>query len=167
MVPYLKGIHQTLDEWREGRDNDGWRISMAELKTAKDLIDEMQYMYSKNAPTRVYPATRLEDDVECLLKLFDSELPKVRHVRSKFVSMVLYGFLDASRSGFGSTIATDKGLKIRHGIWGSDSNKLLSFSSLATTQITTNFGFGEETVRNVEERKRERKHYSAPILATK
>ena len=41
MVPYLKGIHQTLDGWREGRDNDGWRISMAELKAAKDLNDEM------------------------------------------------------------------------------------------------------------------------------
>ena len=123
MVPYLKGIHQTLDGWGEGRDNDGWRISMAELKAAKDINDEMQFMYSKNAPTHVYPATRLEDEVECLLKLFDSDLPKVRHVRSKSVSLVLYGFSDASGSGFGSTIATDKGLKIRHGIWGSDSNK--------------------------------------------
>lgn len=26
MVPYLKGIHQALDEWRKGRDNNGWQL---------------------------------------------------------------------------------------------------------------------------------------------
>ena len=28
MTPYLKGIHQTLDGWREGRDEDGWRVTI-------------------------------------------------------------------------------------------------------------------------------------------
>ena len=27
MVPYLKGIHLTLDSWRSGRKPYGWRIS--------------------------------------------------------------------------------------------------------------------------------------------
>ena len=26
MVPYLKGIHATIDSWRPGRDCDGWKI---------------------------------------------------------------------------------------------------------------------------------------------
>ena len=26
MVPYLKGIHQTLEMWRPNRDGDGWKI---------------------------------------------------------------------------------------------------------------------------------------------
>ena len=31
MVPYLKGIHQTLDSWRTNRDSDGWKLSAKEL----------------------------------------------------------------------------------------------------------------------------------------
>jgi hypothetical protein len=27
MVPYLKGLHLTLDRWRPDRDEDGWRLS--------------------------------------------------------------------------------------------------------------------------------------------
>jgi hypothetical protein len=27
MVPYLKGIHLSLDSWRANRDEDGWRIT--------------------------------------------------------------------------------------------------------------------------------------------
>lgn len=126
IVPYLKGIHQTLDGWREGRDNDGWRLTHAEIKAAKAKNDEIQYLYPKDAPSHVFPSTRLEDDVNCLISLFDSDLPKVRHVRSKYISLVLYGFSDASGSGFGSTITTNKGLKIRHGIWGNDSNSMSS-----------------------------------------
>jgi hypothetical protein len=26
MTPYLKGIHLTLDSWRQGRDGDGWKV---------------------------------------------------------------------------------------------------------------------------------------------
>ena len=26
MVPYLKGIHLTLDSWRKGRDEEGWKV---------------------------------------------------------------------------------------------------------------------------------------------
>jgi hypothetical protein len=29
MVPYLKGIHLTLDGWRDGRDADGWKLNTA------------------------------------------------------------------------------------------------------------------------------------------
>ena len=25
LVPYFKGIHLTLDSWREGRDEEGWK----------------------------------------------------------------------------------------------------------------------------------------------
>lgn len=30
MVPYLKGIHHTLESWRTGRDKDGWRFNTEE-----------------------------------------------------------------------------------------------------------------------------------------
>ena len=80
----------------------------------------MDYVYPKDIPKYVYPCTRLDDDIDCLLKLFDSEYPMVRHVRSSNVYLALYGFADASGSGFGSTIQTDQGLRVRHGVWGRD-----------------------------------------------
>lgn len=28
MVPYMKGIHLTVDSWRDGRDDDGWKLNL-------------------------------------------------------------------------------------------------------------------------------------------
>ena len=71
MCPYLKGIHQTLDSWRPGRDKDGWKLERREM---------MMYLASKDggvgfigeseAPEDVYPVIRLASDLqalECLL----------------------------------------------------------------------------------------------------
>jgi hypothetical protein len=30
MVPYLKGLHLTLDSWRSGRDEGGWKLGKVE-----------------------------------------------------------------------------------------------------------------------------------------
>ena len=121
MVPYLKGIHLTLDSWRSGRDVDGWRLTLAELRAAKEAYNQFGYNESSEfAPEVVHPVPRLADDVECLLNLFDTPHPTVRHVRTDVITVVLYGFGDASGAGFGSTIQTKTGLRIRHGIWGSD-----------------------------------------------
>jgi hypothetical protein len=38
------------------------------------------------------------------------QLPPKRHVRSKVVTTVVYGFADASGKGFGSTITIDGSL---------------------------------------------------------
>ena len=32
MTPYLKGIHQTIDIWRPGRDEEGWKLTPKELE---------------------------------------------------------------------------------------------------------------------------------------
>ena len=96
-------------------------MTHAELKAAKDHENEMDYTYPKEIPKYVYPCTRLEDDISWLMELFNTYHPKVRHVRSSNVYLALYGFADASGSGFGSTIQTKEGLRVRHGIWGRDS----------------------------------------------
>ena len=31
MKPYLKGLHQTLDSWREYRGEDGWKLSYRDI----------------------------------------------------------------------------------------------------------------------------------------
>ena len=30
MCPWLKGVHQTFDSWRVGRDNNSWKINKRE-----------------------------------------------------------------------------------------------------------------------------------------
>ena len=38
MTPYSKGIHQTINIWRPGRDKEGWKLTPKELerRAAKD-----------------------------------------------------------------------------------------------------------------------------------
>ena len=133
MVPYLKGIHQTLDSWWSNRDEDGWKLTLSEIRASKDSLDQMKYSYStKDAPTEVYPVTWLEDDINCLSKLFESPRPTIRHVRSNLVSIAMYGFGDASGSGFGSSIQSSLGLRVGLGIWGTDAiNKSSNFKEFA------------------------------------
>lgn len=63
LVPFLKGLHLTVDSWREGRDDEGWRMARCEIEAmlasrgdeAADLIQ-----LEPKAPDRVFPVPRLE-----------------------------------------------------------------------------------------------------------
>jgi hypothetical protein len=99
MVPYLKGIHQTLDGWRPNRDTDGWKLSSKEIvrkRKQKRCREEEQ----GEPPTQVEAATWLEDDLEALEQLLDAKHPPKRRVRSSKCIEVFYGFRDASATGY-------------------------------------------------------------------
>lgn len=114
LVPYLKGIHLTLDSWRPYRDKEGW----------KDLSQIQFHLDSPDIPTEhpevVHAVPRLAFDIQGLLTLMHSPTPPRRLIRSKQVLMVIYGFGDASGSGFGSTTTTPQGVRYRYGLWGDD-----------------------------------------------
>ncbi|CAJ1926900.1 unnamed protein product [Cylindrotheca closterium] len=95
MVPYLKGIHLTLDAWRPGRDDEGWK--------SIGYKGEAPTPSSQDAPEYVKGVPRLKDDLAALSALTASESPPIRRVRSKRVMTVFYGFGDASAVGFCST----------------------------------------------------------------
>ena len=38
MVPYLKGIHLTLDSWRSKRNSDGWKIGQVSSSSHDNLV---------------------------------------------------------------------------------------------------------------------------------
>ena len=126
MVPFLKGIHLTLDSWRPGRDSDGWRLTMSEMLARgadKEGVEEdFAVLHAKGAPEFVTPSTRLEDDIATLRRLTSAESPPKRFIRSRLIATACYGFGDASGSGFGSTIEVAEGLRYRHGLWGRDMN---------------------------------------------
>jgi hypothetical protein len=94
-VPYLKGIHLTLDSWRANRDEDGWNIPLkARLGLVTDPLSDGQ-----RAPKRVKAVPRLKAELEALQELFKSDRPPRRKVRSSCVVEVFYGFGDASGVG--------------------------------------------------------------------
>jgi hypothetical protein len=71
-------------------------------------------------PKLIAAAPRLSKDVDSMLRLFEQELPTQVLLRAARVYTIIYGFADASGSGFGSTIMLNGNIKYRIGTWGSD-----------------------------------------------
>jgi len=142
IVPYLKGIHLTIDSWRPNRDKDGWKqpigkrkkVYLDDIELDMDEIDEdhLGLLVDKdgelreglneyaNHPDKVSLAPRLFDDLHALERFFASDKPCWRFVRGKEVMVAEYGFGDASGSGFGSSYATQNGIQYRFGTWNAD-----------------------------------------------
>jgi hypothetical protein len=71
-------------------------------------------------PLFVTGALRLKFDVEALCALFSNDTPTEVLLRASRVYSILYGFADASGTGFGSTILGEDGIAYRIGTWESD-----------------------------------------------
>lgn len=101
MVPYLKGIHLTLDGWRKFRDEDGWKLSPQRVRELEKSMKIQVHHASTDdhPPKRVTPVKRLRSDLEALAVLTRPDKPPRRRVRSKKVLTVCYGFGDASAIG--------------------------------------------------------------------
>ena len=121
MVPYLKGIHATIDSWRSGRNIDGWKYT--EQKGWTDELDPLEFERSLGMtgdsglePEYVQPVPRLVGDIACLINLTSFEEPPCRRVRMVKEGRVMYGFGDASKQGFGASVElADKSVMWRSG----------------------------------------------------
>ena len=137
ITPFLKGVHLTLDSWRENRNPDGWKMSNKRKRESEYSysVEEDEFYYEKaesecqnlpqeetsaKPPKVVQPVPRLLDDLTVLHDFFTPPIPPWRFVRGNKISMVKYGFGDASKSGFGSTIEVRNGISYRYGLWGAD-----------------------------------------------
>lgn len=164
MVPYLKGIHLSLDSWRPWRKADGWKMTQAEI--ALDMEDEdletmgHGHSYEKRATERVRWVLRLQEDIQALCMLTESVAPPHRVLRPKEGSLdVVYAFGDASGSGFGSSFMKDNQVSYYKGQWEDDigvkSSNYREFSNLVnaleqahqdgTLQDTESFVFTDNT----------------------
>jgi hypothetical protein len=128
MTPHLKGLHLTIDGWREGRDADGWRTRGVEIGVHANLgrgngLDERGLYgrgaccYRADAPEYVQSMPRLKEDIEALERLTSDDLPPALAVRCRGVAAVFYGFGDASGKAFGSTFQVDDFIRYRYGQW--------------------------------------------------
>lgn len=118
LVPYLKGIHFTLDSWCPGRDEEGWRLP--DQVVTHFGVDNPSGFHPTAPPPTVQGVPRLLHDLRGLQTLFQFAQPPARKVRTSGYVLAFYGFSDASGSGFGSTIQTASGIRYRYGLWGND-----------------------------------------------
>ena len=100
-IPYLKGIHHTLESWRMGRDEDGWKLDSEAMvewlhdeyntgselyrkeitkKNWKDVLKTHRAEKEGDAPARVEPVQRLRLDIAALCALFEGKGPARRLV---------------------------------------------------------------------------------------
>jgi hypothetical protein len=87
-VPYLKGIHLTLDSWRPLQDREGWR-TQAQLAYHLSIDDTDTQLTQPPAHVTLVP--RLKDDLEGLQLLFNHPHPPKCLIRSKQIACILYG----------------------------------------------------------------------------
>jgi hypothetical protein len=131
MVPYLKGIHLTLDSWRTGRSGSGWKFADQEAfeedgceltNTIDERIQPLELRGMDGVvkpPLFVIAAERLTQDVATLLKLTSTPAPPAVMVRPT-ETMVGYLVGDASGAGHGTSfLYTGRDtLDLTHGTWG-------------------------------------------------
>ena len=116
--PYLKGIHLSLDSWRPWRKDDGWKMTMSEIRAAiEEKGEDVPHQGQGKAPKRVKYVPRLVDDIAALAELFGSAEPPRRQFRPSATAVAVYSFGDASGSGFGSSLIIDGVIYYRHGQW--------------------------------------------------
>jgi hypothetical protein len=68
----------------------------------------------------VRPVPRYQEDLEALATLMLTDNPPLRYDRRKEISTVVYGFVDASGLGFGSSLTSPGGILYTIGVWGKD-----------------------------------------------
>jgi hypothetical protein len=122
MAFFLLGFQLTIDSWRPGRDEEGWRLRQAEVEASLESDDESDmeegHGGEERAPPRlVLAVTRLRDDLNVLIELTEADAPHLRRVRASRKANILYGFGDASGSGFGWCIDFGEGVRYELGEW--------------------------------------------------
>ncbi len=84
ITPYLKGIHLMLDSWRPWRKDDGWKMSLSEIRRAlqeKGVDEAVSSRSGGKAPPNVKWIPRLVEDIQALKHLFHPLNPPKRLVR--------------------------------------------------------------------------------------
>ncbi len=117
IVPYLKGLHLTIDSWRANHDIDGWKLLSVELHAVLSYHQNGadHPPVSDQAPKFVTAVPQLMANIQALKQLFSSELPPKCPIRPSTTAVALYGFADASGSGFGSSLLIGNEVHSRHG----------------------------------------------------
>jgi hypothetical protein len=91
MVPFVNGLHLTIDKWRPDRDSEGWKLSLAQIDAKYvtdneieiDLEESMRPVVSGKPPLKAKAAGRLNDDIDVLLTMMEDERTPLRMIRAR------------------------------------------------------------------------------------
>ena len=145
LMPFLKGFYLTMNNWRGGRNADGWKlnarewISLLQVKMADQEVDSICGLLeddednrdtksttptqrsSAKPPQQIQAVPRLRSDIKAIAIMFETSNPPIIQVRSSSIFVAIYGAGDASGTGFGSAILLpQKSLSYRIGVWRHD-----------------------------------------------
>ena len=129
MIPFMKGIHLTIDSWRPNRFANGWKMSHKEwslfLSSIKDEDerDRILSLHSHGHPDKVAAANRLKDDLTALRKLFDFDSPVKVSVRFRHCIQAILGIGDAAKTGFGDSFLSVEGINYTFGVWNTQTSQ--------------------------------------------
>ena len=150
IFPFLKGFHLTLCSHLPKRNDEGWKLrdleyigflmqKLEDNKISEAEFDRLMNLEFNNdgAPKLVTPVKRFHSCLNALEKFFSLDEPPKVTERTANVQMAVYGFVDASKSGFGASIDYENGMRYRIGIWGKDqedeSSNYREFANLVET----------------------------------
>jgi hypothetical protein len=77
VIPYLKGIHLSLDSWRPWRKDDGWKMMQVEINHVLRERNTEQAPSESKAPARVRWVPRLVEDIRALKLFTAAEKPPI------------------------------------------------------------------------------------------
>jgi len=150
IFPFLKGFHLLLCHHLPQRNEEGWKINemewLAYLQEAQAKgsmsSEEVQQMLDfkydpKVRPAKVKPIPRFVKSIEALDSLFSEDEPPIVTVRASSIQFIIYGFADASKSGFGASLEYADSVRYRVGTWSQDedsnSSNFREFSNIVET----------------------------------
>jgi len=151
IFPYLKGFHLTLASHLKNRNDEGWKIHEEDWNLylidkvdrgiiSKDEAHEMSHQDCDAPPKTIKPVPFFAKCLESFLSFFESNTPPLVIDRSLLLCLVLYGFVDASKQGFGAILESPNEVKFRLGTWGPDkednSSNWREFANLVDTLTT-------------------------------
>ncbi|KAL7556743.1 hypothetical protein ACA910_008080 [Epithemia clementina (nom. ined.)] len=124
MVPYLKGLHLTLENWQPDRDDEGWGMTPNEFATylrenKPEWLDVDKEHPQKSPPAKVSPVPRFKNDVMSLAALTSASKPPKVLVRPRAKAIAALMFGDAPGAGFVTLLWLQGAntIQAEHGVW--------------------------------------------------
>ena len=139
LFPFLKGFHLSLCAYLPKRNESGWKIrdlewigflekSKLEGKMSQLEVEALlNFKYDpNNRPKKIQVVPRFYSCLKALTSFFESESPPIVTDRTSQVQLLIYGFVDASKSGYGASVDYQDHVRYRIGVRGPDEDEVSS-----------------------------------------
>ena len=119
-IPFFRGVHQTLESWRDWQGIDGWKLTDQEIKYAKLEKEGLDGPPAESGAVHIGKG----GEVKAAPRLFaQCEAPPKVVQRSRKMASAKYFAGDASGKGLGNAIVVDGICHCEFGYLSSDVEK--------------------------------------------